>query len=633
MKRGADPTARARDTRGTVREVAGWLRRERWRIVVSVVLAAVSVAASVAGPALLGRATDVIYTGVLSQWAARFAPAGTSLRQAAETARAAGQPHLADMLGRVSGTVGAGIDWGALTRVLVLVGAAYAVAAVSLWVGGMLLRTAIHNTGRELRSAVQRKIDRLPFAYLDRHARGDVLSRVTNDVDNVTQTLQQTLSQLFTSVLQAVGIVVMMLVLSWRLALIALAIVPFTGWIAGMLMKRAKPYFGRQWQATGDVSATVEESFSGAEVAALYGLHDQQRQDFATTNRALYDASFRAQFLSGLMQPVMTALSNLSYVCVALVGALLVVSGRLTLGSVQAFLQYSRQFTQPLSTLASVAALMQSGIASAERIFDLLRVEEMTPEEASGEEPTSSRVVFEHVAFGYEPDVPVIRDFSLAVEPGQMVAIVGPTGAGKTTLVNLLMRFYEVDAGHITVGGVDVRDMTRETLRARIGMVLQDTWLRDDTIRANIAYGREDSTMEEVEEAARVSGVDQFARSMREGLDTPVDNEGDRLSAGQKQLVTIARAFVADPQILIMDEATSSVDTRTEALIQEAMAKLRKGRTSFVIAHRLSTIRDADVIVVMAHGDVVEQGTHTELLAADGTYAELYRSQFAETRD
>ncbi|MDU0967472.1 MAG: ABC transporter ATP-binding protein [Actinomycetaceae bacterium] len=630
-QRGVDPTASARNQKAALKALVRRLRPEAWRIILSLVLTAISVAANVAGPALLGRGTDIIFSGVISLRARKVAPDGVPLSQAARAARAAGHPHLADLMAQTRGTVGAGIDFGQLTRVLLVVLVAYAVAAAAMWAGGMLVRTAVQNTGLRLRSDVQHKIDRLPLSYLDTHARGDILSRVTNDVDNVTQTLLQTLSQLFSSLLQAVGILGMMIYLSWKLSIAALAIIPLVILVARWLMGRAQPHFGRQWGSTGQLSGTVEEAFTGQEVALLYGLEDDFADRFDRDNEQLFDASFHAQFFSGLMQPAMNALSNLSFVIVAVAGAILVMGGSLSLGAVQAFIQYSRQFTQPLSTLAQIANLLQSGAASAERIFDLLAAPDMEVDRGTDQPIRGTGVTFDHVVFGYEPGKPVITGLTLDVEAGHTVAIVGPTGAGKTTLVNLLMRFYEVDSGAIRLGGVDIRDLTKDALRSRFAMVLQDTWLLPGTVRENIAYGNPDATEDQILAAARASGVDDFVQTMAKGYDTQLSEEGARLSAGQKQLVTIARAFLADPQILILDEATSSVDTRTEILVQQAMERLRSGRTSFVIAHRLSTIRDADVIIVMQHGDVVEQGTHQQLLAAGGAYAQLYNAQFAET--
>lgn len=626
---GVDPTASARNQRASLAQLAHRARREGWRIGGSLVLTAVSVAAAVVCPVLLGRGTDIIFSGVLSQRASAYAPQGMALRDAAGIVRRAGHPHLADLLTHAEGTVGAGIAFDRLGGVLLIVLAAACVSSVAMWAGGQLIRTAVHNTGARLRSDIQAKIDRLGLSTLDAHPRGDLVSRVTNDVDNVTQTLQQSLSQLFAAALQAIGIGAMMITLSWKLSVAALTIIPVTMIAARLLMRRARPHFGLQWKATGQLSATVEEAFTGQEVASLYGAHDTFAHRFAADNTRLFDASWRAQFFSGLMNPVMGALANLSYVIVAVIGGLLVLSGGLSLGAAQAFMQYSRQFTQPLSTLATLANLLQSGAASAERLFDVLALEEMTPDEERQREAEDTSVVFDHVAFGYTADSPVLRDFSLEVAPGQTVAIVGATGAGKTTLVNLLMRFYEIDSGAIRLGGHDIRDYSREQLRSHFALVLQDTWLCEGTVRENIAYGKACATDAEIRAAARASGVDTVVATMPAGLDTRVGDDGSPLSAGEKQLVTIARAFLADPKILILDEATSSVDTRTEIVVQQAMERLRAGRTSFVIAHRLSTIRDADVIVVLANGDVVEQGSHAELCARQGTYARLWQAQFA----
>ncbi|MFH5822685.1 ABC transporter ATP-binding protein [Georgenia sp. AZ-5] len=624
---GMAPAARSMHFGASLRRLLRTLRAERTWLALVLVLGAASVALSVLGPKVLGDATNIIFNGVVG----RTLPEGVTQEQAVAGLRARGEGQLADMVSGMDLVPGQGIDFEALGRTVLAVLAIYVLSALFLWLQGRILAHVVQRTGARLRTAAQAKVDRLSLAHLDRQARGDVLSRVTNDIDNVTQSLQQTLSQMVTSVLTVVGVLAMMFWLSWQLALIALVTVPLSAVMTMVIAKRSQPQFVAQWKSTGDLGGLVEEAFTGHEVVTAFNAEEAFARAFSEENERLHRASFRSQFISGTIMPAMTFVSNLNYVLVAVVGGLRVASGALTLGEVQAFIQYSRQFSQPLGHLASMANLVQSGVASAERIFELMDAAEEAPDPEPGARPAAvrGRVELTGVSFRYEPDTPLIEDLDLVVEPGQTVAVVGPTGAGKTTLVNLILRFYEIDGGRILLDGVDTREMTRQDLRDQIGMVLQDTWLFRGTIAENIAFGRAGATEEEVRAAARATSVDRFVRSLPEGYGTVIDDEGGGVSSGEKQLVTIARAFLSDPQILILDEATSSVDTRTELLVQHAMAELRKGRTSFVIAHRLSTIRDADVILVMERGRIVEKGTHTELLAAHGPYAHLYESQFA----
>jgi ATP-binding cassette subfamily B multidrug efflux pump len=610
----------------SAKRLIGRMRPFRVKATFVVLLAVVSVSFAVMGPKILGRATDLIFAGLFG----RQIPEGVTQQQAADGLRADGQGQLADLVAHLDHVVpGQGVDFSALASVLGLVLAVYVASALAAWLLAYLLNDVVQGTIYRMREEVEDKVNRLPLRYFDRQPRGELLSRVTNDIDNVSQTLQQTMSQLLQSLLTVVGVLAMMFWISPLLALVALVIVPVTMVVTSGIMKRSQGLFIQQWRRTGKLNAHIEEAFTGHALVKVFGRQHEVEQAFEEQNDELFKASFGAQFVSGLIMPVMMFIGNLQYVAIAVIGALRVASGSMSLGDVQAFIQYSRQFTQPLTQIASMTNLLQSGVASAERVFELLDAEEEEPETSvAAAEVTRGEVVFDDVSFRYDEDQPLIEDLSLVVHPGQTVAIVGPTGAGKTTLVNLIMRFYEVDAGRITLDGVDVSAMRRSDLRSRIGMVLQDTWLFEGTIRDNIAYGRPGASEDEVIAAARATFVDRFVHTLPDGYDTLVNEEGSNVSAGERQLITIARAFLSDPALLILDEATSSVDTRTELLLQHAMASLRTDRTSFVIAHRLSTIRDADLILMMEHGQIVEQGTHEALVEAGGAYAALYRSQF-----
>lgn len=630
---------------------------ERSAMTLVLAMIVVAVVFNVWAPHVLGDAMNVIFSGVVSSQM----PDGATRDQVIEGLRSQGQNQIADMLSAMQFTPGQGIDFGALGRLILIVLGMYIIAQLFMWLQGRLLNDIVMRIVFKLRQEIEAKVNRLPLQYFDKNQRGDLLSRTTNDVDNVQSALQQAFTTLIYCVLTLVGITAMMFYLSWMMALIALVALPLSAVVVGVIGTKSQRLFAAQWRGTGRLNGTIEESFTGHEIVTAFGKSDAMGEQFDARNEELYEASFKAQFYSGMIMPIMQWVSYLGYVGIAVVGALRVASGQMTLGAVTAFIQYSREFNQPLGEVASVANMMISGVASAERIFELLDADEEKPdlsvlrahnelaaprtddaptaptpenndsatlEPAQLAQPVQGRIEFRHVSFSYSPGTPLITDLSLVAETGQTVAIVGPTGAGKTTLVNLIMRFYEIDAGSILLDGVDTRALDRAALRSQIGMVLQDAVLFKGTVLENIRYGRLDATDEEVIAAAKATYVHRFVRSLPEGYNTLVEEDGANISTGERQLVTIARAFLADPALLILDEATSSVDTRTEVLVQEAMAALRQDRTSFVIAHRLSTIRDADTILVMEDGSIVEQGSHSDLIAAQGAYHRLYMSQF-----
>lgn len=603
------------------------LKPERPRVIAVVIAAVFSVALAAIGPRILGKATDVIFSGVVGK---QFPP-GMTKAEAIDAAQASGQDQIAKMLGGIDLVPGQGIDFSALGRILLFALGVYLASALFQFIQGYILNDVVQRTMLRMRAEVEDKINHLPLSYFDQAPRGELLSRVTNDIDNVSQSLQQTMSQLLNSLLTVVFVFGMMISISWSLALIALVTIPLTVLVAALVMRRSQGKFIEQWRRTGNLNAQVEEAFTGQSLVKVFGRQSEVQDSFEVENEELYEASFSAQFLSGLIMPIAMFIGNLNYVIIAVIGGLRVASGTMSLGDVQAFIQYSRQFTRPITQIASMVNLLQSGAASVERVFELLDAPSERSDDGAAGTPAikHGRVAFEDVSFRYVEDRPLIEHVSFHVDPGQTVAIVGPTGAGKTTLVNLLMRFYELDSGRITLDGVDIAEMKRSDLRSQTGMVLQDTWLFKGTIRENIAYGRLGATEDEIMEAARATYVDRFVGALPEGYDTIVDDDGGTISAGEIQLMTIARAFLANPELLILDEATSSVDTRTEVLVQHAMSALRSDRTSFVIAHRLSTIRDADLILVMDDGSIVEQGTHQELLELTGTYAALYQTQFS----
>ena len=611
----------------SAKRLVGLLGPVKGQFSLVVLLVIGSVVLTVIAPKVLGNAMDVIFDGILGNQL----PAGVPIEQVIDGLRAEGNTEFADVLAGSNAVPGQGIDFTLLSQLILTVLAMYLVASALMWLQGYILNQLVMGVVYTLRQDIEEKINRLPLSYFDGRQRGDVLSRVTNDVDNIQQGLQQAFSQLVQSFLMVIGIAAMMFIVSWQLALIALIALPLSGVIAGVVGVRAQKLFASQWKQTGAVNGHIEESFTGHELVRIFHRDDAMVSEFDERNEGLFEASYKAQFLSGTIMPAMQFVSYLTYVLIAVVGALRVIAGQLSLGDVTAFIQYSREFSQPISQMAGMANMLQSGVASAERTFELLDADEQEPDTARASLPerTDGHVEFQNVSFRYEADQPLIEDLSLEVSPGHTVAIVGPTGAGKTTLVNLIMRYYELDRGRILLDGVDITDLSRAELRGQVGMVLQDAWLFGGTIRENIRYGRLDATDDEVIEAAQATMVDRFVRQLPDGYDSVIAENASSLSAGERQLLTIARAFIANPSLLILDEATSSVDTRTEVLVQQAMQALRTDRTSFVIAHRLSTIRDADTILMMESGRIVEQGSHDELLAHQGAYYTLYQSQFA----
>ncbi|MGN6338605.1 ABC transporter ATP-binding protein [Mycobacterium sp.] len=618
------PVTRSNDFWGSAIRLVKQLAPQRRLCVAVITLGITGTAIGVIVPRILGHATDLLFNGVIG----RQLPAGITKAQAVAAARSRGANTFADLLSGMNVVPGHGVDFGAVARTLMLALALYLVSGLLIWAQARLLNVTVQRTMVGLRSHVEDKIHRLPLSYFDGRQRGELLSRVTNDIDNIQSSLSMTISQLLTSVLTVVAVLVMMLSISPLLVVITLLTVPLSLLATRAIARRSQRLFVAQWTSIGRLNAHIEETYSGFTVVRTFGHQAAAREQFRALNDDVYRASFGAQFFSGLVAPATTFIGNLGYVAVAVVGGLQVATGHITLGNIQAFIQYVRQFNSPLNQLAGMYNTLQSGVASAERVFTLLDEPEESPDPAPADRPgpagapprPGGRVEFAHVSFAYHPGIPVIEDLSLVAEPGSTVAIVGPTGAGKTTLVNLLMRFYDVDAGQILLDGNDISTMDRRSLRSRIGMVLQDTWLFEGTIAENIAYGRPDAGEDEILEAAGAAYVDRFVRTLPAGYQTRISGDGGNISAGEKQLITIARAFLARPQLLILDEATSSVDTRTEALIQHAMCELRRDRTSFIIAHRLSTIRDADRIVVVQSGRIVEQGSHVELLARRGAY-------------
>jgi ATP-binding cassette subfamily B protein len=591
------PVEKAKDFKGSLRRLLGYMRPHQLSLVFVLILTILSTVFNIFSPKIMGQATTVLFEG---------------------------------MLAKMRGVPGASIDFEAVGRILMLLAGLYVISAIFSYLQQLLMVNVSQKTVYTMREDISSKLSKLPLKYYDATTHGEILSRVTNDVDTVSQSLQQSVTQVITSLISIIGVLIMMLTISPVMTLITLGMLPVSAFISIFIARRSQKYFIRQQKILGELNGHVEEILTGHTIVKAYGLEEDAVAQFVRVNDQLYDTGWKAQFVSGTIMPLINFVGNIGYVAIAVVGGIFTSRGMITIGDIQAFIQYSRQFTMPITQMASIANVLQSTVAAAERVFELLDEEEEPEDDHQAVVLTNPRgeIQMQDVSFGYDPAKPVIRNLNLQVQPGQLVAIVGPTGAGKTTLVNLLMRFYDVGEGSITFDGHNIMNLNRGNLRTMFGMVLQDTWLFEGTIKENIAYGRQGASEEEIISAAKAAHADHFIRTLPEGYDTILGEDASSISQGQRQLLTIARAILADPAVLILDEATSSVDTRTERLIQEAMAKLMEGRTSFVIAHRLSTILDADRILVINHGEIVEQGTHGELLAQGGFYAELYNSQF-----